>query len=149
MRAVIQRVLRGAVSIDGKLVGQIGSGLVVFLGIGQEDGLEDIKYLTEKIVKLRIFEDSQEKMNLSLLDTDGELLIISQFTLYGDCRRGRRPSFSSAADPIKAEQLYEDFLQEIKKYELVVETGQFQAMMDVDLVNTGPVTILLDSKRNF
>ena len=146
---MIQRVLRGAVRVDGELVGEIGSGVVVFLGIGQEDQREDINYLTEKIVNLRIFEDSQEKMNLSLLDTRGELLIISQFTLYGDCRRGRRPSFSTAADPKKAEKLYEDFLGELKKYDLSVESGQFQAMMDVDLVNTGPVTILLDSQRNF
>ena len=149
VRAVIQRVLRGAVRVDGKLVGKIGPGVVVFLGIGQKDQREDIKYLTEKIVNLRIFEDSQEKMNLSLLDTRGELLIISQFTLYGDCRRGRRPSFSNAADPEKAERLYEDFLSELKKYNLSVKSGQFQAMMDVDLVNTGPVTILLDSQRNF
>lgn len=149
MRAVVQRVLRGSVTVGDELMGEIGPGLVVFLGIGQGDGIEDIKYLTEKIVHLRIFEDLEEKMNLSLLDTGGEILIISQFTLYGDCRRGRRPSFSTAAAPCEAEKLYDDFLSEMKKYDLEVKSGKFQAMMDVDLVNTGPVTILLDSKRNF
>ncbi len=149
MRAVIQRVLRGSVKVEGKIIGQIGAGLVILLGIGQDDGAEDIKYLAEKIVNLRIFEDDDGKMNLSALDQRLELLVISQFTLYGDCRKGRRPSFSEAAPPKDAEKIYENFVEEIERYGLKVETGEFQAMMDVELVNTGPVTMLLDSKRNF
>ncbi len=149
MRAVIQRVSRGSVTVNDEIVGQIGSGLLILLGIGQEDGEEDIKYLAEKIVKLRIFENDEGKMNLSALDLGLELLVISQFTLYGDCRKGRRPSFSNAAPPKEATKLYDDFVKEISKYGLKVETGQFQAMMDVELINTGPVTMLLDSKRNF
>ncbi|AZR73090.1 D-tyrosyl-tRNA(Tyr) deacylase [Anoxybacter fermentans] len=149
MRAVVQRVLRGSVTVEGKVVGKIGPGLVILLGIGQDDGPEDIKYLAEKIVNLRIFEDENGKMNLSALDKGLELLVISQFTLYGDCRKGRRPSFTQAASPKDAEALYKQFVEEISKYGLKVETGQFQAMMDVELVNTGPVTMLLDSKRIF
>lgn len=149
MRAVLQRVTRGSVTVGGQVIGEIGPGLVVLLGIGQEDGTEDIQYLAEKIVNLRIFEDAEGKMNLSALDKGLELLVISQFTLYGDCRKGRRPSFSSAAPPKDAIALYEEFVEEISKYGLKVETGEFQAMMDVQLVNTGPVTMLLDSKRNF
>lgn len=149
MRAVIQRVLQGSVRVDDRIVGQIGPGLVVLLGIGQEDGPDDIAYLAEKIVNLRIFEDANGKMNRSALDGGLELLVISQFTLYGDCRKGRRPSFSDAAPPKEAVHLYEVFLEEIRKYGLKVETGEFQAMMDVELINTGPVTMLLDSKRLF
>lgn len=149
MRAVLQRVTRGSVKVDGQIIGQIGSGLVILLGIGLEDGQEDINYLTEKIVNLRIFEDEEGKMNVSALDKGLELLVISQFTLFGDCRKGRRPSFSDAAPPKDAIRLYEEFLSTIRQYGLKVETGEFQAMMDVELVNTGPVTMLLDSKRNF
>lgn len=146
---MIQRVLKGAVRVDDRTVGQIGPGLVILLGIGQEDGAEDISYLTEKIVNLRIFEDAEGKMNLSVLEKGLELLVISQFTLYGDCRKGRRPSFSDAAPPKDAVCLYEAFLAELRKYGLPVATGEFQAMMDVELINTGPVTMLLDSKRLF
>lgn len=149
MRAVLQRVTRGAVTVDGQVIGEIGPGLVVLLGIGEDDGSEDIQYLVEKIVNLRIFEDDAGKMNQSALDQGLELLVISQFTLYGDCRKGRRPSFSNAAPPKDAIALYEKFVTEISKYGLKVETGEFQAMMDVELVNSGPVTMLLDSKRNF
>ncbi|MCK4258518.1 MAG: D-tyrosyl-tRNA(Tyr) deacylase [Halanaerobiales bacterium] len=149
MRAVLQRVLSGSVTVDREIVGQIGPGLVILLGIGQEDGQADIKYLAEKIVNLRIFEDDEGKMNLSALGLGMELLVISQFTLYGDCRKGRRPSFSEGASPKDAEVLYNEFLGEINKYGLRVETGKFQAMMDVEMVNTGPVTMLIDSKRNF
>lgn len=149
MRAVVQRVTRGAVRVEGQVIGEIGPGLVILLGIGQEDGALDIKYLAEKIVNLRIFEDDEGKMNLSALDKELELLVISQFTLYGDCRKGRRPSFSEAAVPENARGLYEEFLTEISQYGLKVATGEFQAMMDVELVNSGPVTMLLDSKRLF
>lgn len=149
MRAVVQRVSRGAVRVEGQVLGEIGQGLVILLGIGQEDGAADIKYLAEKIVNLRIFEDDEGKMNLSALDKGLELLVVSQFTLYGDCRKGRRPSFSDAAVPENARGLYEEFLTEISRYGLKVATGEFQAMMDVELVNSGPVTMLLDSKRLF
>lgn len=146
---MIQRVKKGSVQVEGRVVGQIGPGLVILLGIGQEDGPEDIAYLAEKIVNLRIFENEEGKMNLSALDQQVELLVISQFTLYGDCRKGRRPSFSDAAPPKEAIHLYETFLVEIRKYGLHVETGEFQAMMDVEILNSGPVTMLLDSKRLF
>ena len=149
MRAVVQRVLRAAVRVEGQTIGEIGSGLLVLLGIGQDDDLSDIKYLADKIVNLRIFEDEEGKMNLSALDKEAELLIVSQFTLYGDCRKGRRPSFSLAATPENARGLYEQFLALIGQYGLKVATGEFQAMMDVELVNTGPVTMLLESKRLF
>ena len=149
MRAVLQRVSQGSVKIDSEVIGKIGPGLVIFLGIGQEDNESDIKYLTEKIINLRIFEDGAGKMNCSVLDKKLELLAISQFTLYGDCRKGRRPSFSTAAPPKEAAVIYEKFITEIKKYGLKVETGRFQAMMNIELINTGPVTMLLDSKRTF
>lgn len=149
MRAVIQKVKNASVTVDGEIVGKIGKGLLVLLGVSNDDLEKDANYLVEKTLNLRIFEDSDEKMNLSLLDIKGEILVVSQFTLYGDARNGRRPSFIEAARPEKANQLYEYFVSEIKTKLLQVETGKFQAMMDVSLVNDGPVTILLDSKKIF
>lgn len=149
MRAVIQRVRRASVTIDGTIHGEIYRGMVVLLGIHANDTLTDLQWLAEKIVNLRIFDDPQGKMNLSLADIDGAMLIISQFTLYGDCRKGRRPGFSSAAPPETAEPLYRRFIEEIQKKQVKVATGIFQAVMDVELVNEGPVTLLLDSEKQF
>jgi D-tyrosyl-tRNA(Tyr) deacylase len=149
MRAVIQRVREGSVEIEGNQIGRIGQGLVILLGVGQGDTEKDAKYLSGKIINLRIFEDKQGKMNLSVKDINGQILVISQFTLYGDCKKGRRPSFVSAALPDKAIKLYEYFIKCIKGYNLKIETGQFQAMMLVKIFNDGPVTILLDSEKNF
>jgi D-tyrosyl-tRNA(Tyr) deacylase len=149
MRAVVQRVTKGQVSVEGKTVGEIGTGLVVLLGISSEDDEKDIEYLSDKIVNLRIFEDSNGKMNESLIDKNGELLVVSQFTLYGDCRKGKRPSFDKAARSDKAEDLYNKFLDKCKTYNVKVEAGQFQAMMLVEINNDGPVTMLLDSKKGF
>ena len=149
MRAVIQKVKKASVTVEGKIVGQIEKGLLVLLGVSNEDSEKDADYLVEKIINLRIFEDSEEKMNLSLLDILGELLVVSQFTLYGDTRKGRRPSFIEAAPPIKANELYGYFVSECQKKVSKVETGKFQAMMDVELINDGPVTILIDSTKKF
>lgn len=149
MRAVIQRVSRAKVSVDDKITGEIRRGILVLLGVSDEDSEKDAVYLLEKILNLRIFEDAQDKMNLSLLDIKGELLVVSQFTLYGDARKGRRPSFIRAAAPEKANSLYEFFVGEARKQIDKAATGQFQAMMDVELVNDGPVTILLDSRKLF
>lgn len=149
MRAVVQRVNRSSVIVDGKVVGEIGKGLNVLLGVEEGDSEKDVEYMVEKIVNLRIFEDDQEKMNLSLLDVKGEMLCISQFTLMGDCRKGRRPSFSSAARPDEANALYEKFVQATGEMGVKVETGTFQAHMVVDIENDGPVTLLVDSKRGF
>ncbi|MBO8139698.1 MAG: D-tyrosyl-tRNA(Tyr) deacylase [Thermosipho sp. (in: Bacteria)] len=149
MRAVVQRVSEASVEVDNKIIGKINNGLLVLLGVGKDDSEEDIKYLAEKIIHLRIFDDKDGKMNLSLLDVNGELLIVSQFTLYGDCRRGRRPSYSESAPPEKAEKLYNLFVDFSKKSGLKVETGRFGAYMKVSLVNDGPVTLLLDSKKVF
>lgn len=149
MRAVVQRVSRAMVSVGEKTVGEIGAGALVFLGVAGEDSERDAVYLLEKILNLRIFEDEEGKMNLSLIDTKGELLVVSQFTLYGDARRGRRPSFVEAAAPDKANALYEFFVGEARRQIEQVETGQFQAMMNVELVNDGPVTILVDSTKLF
>ena len=149
MRAVVQRVTKGRVRVEGETVGEIGPGFVVLLGIGREDTRADAQYLAEKIVNLRVFEDEEGKMNLSLLDVGGEILAISQFTLYGDCRKGRRPSFTAAAPPEEARALYEGFVQEVAGYGLRVATGQFQAHMLVEIHNDGPVTLLLDSKKEF
>jgi D-tyrosyl-tRNA(Tyr) deacylase len=148
MRAVIQRVSRASVKIDGAIHGKISQGMLVLLGIRGSDDVSDLQWLAEKVVNLRIFEDRQGKMNKSLADIDGEMLIISQFTLYGDCRKGRRPGFSSAATPEIAEPLYRRFIEEIKNRQIRVSTGIFQANMEVELVNDGPVTLVLDSEKS-
>ena len=147
MRAVIQRVEKSSVSVDGDEIGAIGKGLLVLLGVAREDGEKDADYLLDKIVNLRVFEDGDGKMNLSLLDVAGELLVISQFTLLADCRKGRRPSFIEAAEPEKARHLYEYFAEEAARRVRRVSTGRFQAMMKVALTNDGPVTILLESEK--
>mgnify|MGYP006308006615 CR=1 FL=1 len=149
MRAVVQRVKSAEVKVDNKMTGAINSGLLVFLGVGKKDNKEDADYLLDKILNLRIFEDEDQKMNLSALDLEQDLLLVSQFTLFGDCRKGRRPSFFEAASPKKAEKLYDYLVAKAKKSELKVETGEFKKMMDVSLVNDGPVTMLLDSKKKF
>jgi D-aminoacyl-tRNA deacylase len=145
MRAVLQRVARARVSVDGETTGEIGAGLLVLLGVGLNDSEADAAYLVDKTINLRIFDDGDGKMNLSVLDIGGGLLVVSQFTLYGDTRKGRRPSYIAAAAPDEANRLYEYFVSEARKHIEKVETGRFQAMMDVELVNTGPVTIILDS----
>ena len=149
MRAVVQRVTRASVTVDGKIVGEIGSGLVVLLGIARDDTKLDAAYLAEKISALRIFDDEAGKMNLSVKELKGALLIISQFTLYGDVRRGLRPSWIDAAAPEVAEPLYDFFVRQVSTLVERVATGSFRAMMQVELVNDGPVTILLDSKKLF
>ena len=149
MRTVFQRVTRAQVSIDDKVTGSICKGLVVFVGIRSEDNDSDLQWLAEKIVHLRVFEDEDGKMNRSLTDIGGEMLIISQFTLYGDCRKGRRPGFSTAAPPSIAEPYYQKFIREVETKGIQVATGTFQADMQVELVNDGPVTLLLDSEKKF
>jgi len=149
MRAVIQRVSRAKVTVDGEITGEIGKGILVLLAVSREDSEKEAIYLLEKTLNLRIFEDTECKMNLSLLDVKGELLVVSQFTLYGDARKGRRPSYIEAALPEKAENLYNFFVAEAGKQISKVETGRFQAMMDVELAGDGPVTILLDSTKLF
>ena len=149
MRAVIQRVARAKVTVDGEITGEIGRGILVLLGVSKNDSEKEALYLLEKTLNLRIFEDPEGKMNLSLLDIKGELLVVSQFTLYGDARKGRRPSFIDAAAPAEANRLYEFFVSEARRQIARVGTGRFQAMMDVELVNDGPVTILLDSDKIF
>jgi D-aminoacyl-tRNA deacylase len=149
MRAVVQRVHCASVEVDAVTVGEIGPGLVVFIGIGREDNKDDADYMVSKIAGLRIFEDEAGLMNLSVQETGGSVLSISQFTLYGDCRKGRRPGFSSAAPPEEAEKLYDYFCERLSMLGLNVATGRFQAEMRVLVDNNGPVTMLLDSKRNF
>jgi D-tyrosyl-tRNA(Tyr) deacylase len=149
MRAVLQRVSRATVTVDQAVVGEIAAGLLVLLGVGANDTLADADYLAEKIIGLRIFEDADGKMNLPVADVDGAILVVSQFTLYGDTRRGKRPSFDAAAPPEKARELYEYFVEKIRAAGLRCETGRFQAAMQVELVNDGPVTILLDSGKAF
>jgi D-tyrosyl-tRNA(Tyr) deacylase len=146
MRAVVQRVASCSVSVSGHRVSSIGRGLLVLLGIAAGDREPDADYLADKITHLRIFEDSAGKMNLSLRDLDLEILVVSQFTLLGDCRRGRRPSFTDAAPPDRALRLYEYFVESIKRHGIVVATGQFRAMMQVELINDGPVTLILESR---
>ena len=145
MRAVLQRVSRARVSVEGETTGEIGTGLLVLLGVGINDTETDAAYLVDKTINLRVFDDEDGKMNLSILDIGGGLLVVSQFTLYADTRKGRRPSYIGAAGPDEANRLYEYFVSEARKHVERVETGRFQAMMDVELVNTGPVTIILDS----
>ena len=149
MRAVVQRVSRCRVTVDANTVGEIGRGLLVLLGIGKGDAEFEADYLVEKIIGLRIFEDAAGKMNLSVQDAGGAMVVVSQFTLHGDVRRGKRPSFDAAARPEEAKRLYEYFVAKVRAAGLRCETGQFQAMMEVELVNSGPVTILLDSEKLF
>lgn len=149
MRAVVQRVSRAQVAVNGEIAGEIGWGLLVLLGVGREDTETDAVYLAEKITGLRIFEDDDGKMNRSVQEAGGSVLAVSQFTLYGDVRRGKRPSFDGAAAPELARQLYEFFVEQVRAAGLRCETGRFQAMMQVELVNEGPVTILVDSRKGF
>ena len=149
MRAVVQRVSRAKVTVNGWIAGEIGMGLLVLLGVGQEDTEADVNYVAEKIAGLRIFGDQDGKMNRSVLDVGGSVLAVSQFTLYGDVRRGKRASFDDAAPPESARRLYELFVEHIRAAGLRCETGRFQEMMQVELVNEGPVTILLDSGKEF
>jgi D-tyrosyl-tRNA(Tyr) deacylase len=149
MRAVIQRVNRARVRVNGQTTGEIGPGLLVLLGVGKGDTAKESDDLVDKVINLRIFEDAEGKMNLSLLEVNGELMVISQFTLYADCRKGRRPSFTDAAPPGEAQRLYDYFVETSRNRGLKVATGFFQALMEVELVNSGPVTILLDSSKVF
>jgi D-tyrosyl-tRNA(Tyr) deacylase len=149
MRAVVQRVTDARVEVAGDIAGEIGAGLLVLLGVARDDTGSDADYLAEKISNLRVFDDAEGKMNLSLLETGGAMLVVSQFTLYGDVRRGRRPSYSDAAEPEKANELYQYFIDRVRSLGVKVETGVFQAMMKVSLTNDGPVTILLDSRKLF
>jgi D-tyrosyl-tRNA(Tyr) deacylase len=149
MRAVVQRVSQAQVSVGEEVTGKIGRGLLVLLGVGQNDTESDADYLAEKIAGLRIFEDADGKMNLALADVGGAVLAVSQFTLYGDVRRGKRPSFDAAGPPQIAKKLYERFVEKIRSQGLTCETGRFQEMMKVQLINEGPVTILLDSAKAF
>jgi len=149
MRAVSQRVKSAQVIVNDKIIGSIGFGLLVLLGISREDNCDDADYLVEKTINLRIFDDQDGKMNRSLLDVGGEMLIVSQFTLSADCRKGRRPSFTAAAEPAEAKKLYQYFIERVKEKGITVATGEFQALMEVGLINNGPVTILMDSKKVF
>ena len=149
MRAVIQLVKEASVTVDDSMISEIGPGLLVLLGVHKNDTPRDARILAEKIANLRIFPDQGKLMNLSVLDVGGEMLVVSQFTLYGDCRKGRRPSYSEAAPPQLAEELYEMFIRETAKLNIPVSGGKFQAMMDVKLVNQGPVTLLIDTAKSF
>ncbi|MFC1826109.1 D-aminoacyl-tRNA deacylase [Thermodesulfobacteriota bacterium] len=146
MRAVVQRVKSSSVTVDNEPVGKIGKGLLVLLGVAKSDQTAEADFLSEKIVNLRIFEDEQDKMNRSLIDIGGEMMVVSQFTLLGDCRKGRRPSFIDAAGPEKADELYEYFVAKVREKGVYVATGRFRAMMDVALINDGPVTLIVESK---
>lgn len=149
MRAVVQRVARGSVSVEGNIVGETGPGFVILLGVGRDDGPDDAAYLSGKIANLRVFEDREGKLNCSLLDVGGSVLVVSQFTLYGDCRQGRRPGFSRAAPAEAGRDLYGVFVAGMKDLGVKVATGVFQAHMRVEIINDGPVTLLLDSKKEF
>jgi len=149
MRAVVQRVSRASVKVSGETIGEIGPGFLVLLGAGKEDNEQDADWLADKIAGLRVFEDNEGKMNLSLAEVKGSILVVSQFTLYADCRKGRRPGFDAAAPAELAEKLYNYFVEKIGKTGIPVATGRFQATMSVELVNQGPVTLLLDSKKTF
>ena len=146
MRAVIQRVKKSSVKAGNEIVGQIGKGLLVLLGVARDDAAKDADYLANKIINLRIFEDPDGKMNRSLLETGGELLVVSQFTLLADCRKGRRPSFIEAAEPQKAADLYETFVDRVREKGVKLQTGRFRAMMEVALINDGPVTLIIESR---
>jgi len=149
MRAVVQRVSQASVTVAGEITGEIGAGVLVLLGIGNGDSEKDALYLADKVFNLRIFADGADKMNLSVQDSGGAILVVSQFTLHGDCRKGRRPSYNEAAPPGMAERLYEYFVAALRNLGAPVATGRFQAMMEVRLINDGPVTILLDSEKKF
>lgn len=149
MRSVVQRVSQAFVHVEGETVGQIGKGFLVLLGVGANDTSQELDWMVDKIIGLRVFEDEEGKMNRSILEEKGEILLVSQFTLYGDCRKGRRPSFTAAAPPEKAKALYEEAIAKIALRGIHVETGIFQAEMKVELVNDGPVTMLLDSEKTF
>jgi len=149
LRAVVQRVSEAKVTVEGEKVAHIENGLMVLLDVGQEDQEQDVIFLADKLANLRIFSDDNGRLNLSVLDIDGEVLVVSQFTLYGDCRKGRRPSFSSAAPPELAKELYERFVDRLRSHGLKVETGVFQAHMEVSLINDGPVTLLMSSQGEF
>ena len=149
MRAVVQRVARAAVEVDGRAVAEIGPGSLVLLGVGEQDAEEDARYMARKIAGLRIFDDEEGNLNLSVIDTGGAVLLVSQFTLYGDCRKGRRPSFTRAARPDEAERLYELVAEDLRGRDVEVATGRFQEHMEVSLVNDGPVTLLLDNDKTF
>lgn len=149
MRAVIQRVTTASVTVEDEIIAQISKGFLVLLGVGEDDSQQDMDYIVDKISNLRVFEDEEGKMNLSVKEIKGELLVVSQFTLYGDCRRGRRPSFSSAAHPTIANDFYLKVCEKLREQGISVKTGQFAADMAVALVNDGPVTIILDSKKDF
>ncbi|WP_417899464.1 D-aminoacyl-tRNA deacylase [Bacillus haimaensis] len=146
MRVVLQRAKRAEVRVGGNVVGRIEKGLMLLVGVTHEDTAEDAAYVADKIVNLRIYEDENEKMNLSLLDVEGEILSVSQFTLYGDCRKGRRPNFMNAAKPDHASKVYEAFNEKLREKGVAVETGEFGAMMEVDFINDGPVTLIVESK---
>lgn len=149
MRAVVQRIKEGKVVVDDTITGAINKGLLIYLGVAEGDTIEDVKYMADKLANLRIFEDENEKMNLSLLDVEGEMLVVSQFTLLGDCRKGRRPNFTEAAKPDIADNLYMEFISLLKQMEIKVETGVFQAHMMVHSINDGPVTLMIDSRKAF
>lgn len=149
MRAVVQRVSRARVTVGGDVVGSIGRGLLVLLGVAQDDTVPDAEYLADKICGLRVFEDANGKMNLAVAEIDGAILAVSQFTLYGDVRRGKRPSFDAAARPERARELYNHFVEKVRAFGIPCETGRFQEMMSVELINEGPVTIMVDSRRLF
>lgn len=149
MRAVIQRVLNSSVEIEGRIVGKTDKGMLILLGVGKEDSVEDINKLVNKLTKLRIFEDEDGKINKSITDVNGEMLIVSQFTLYWSCKKGTRPSFDNAMPPKEAEELYEQFVKAMRETGIHCETGEFGADMKVSLVNDGPVTVYLDTKENF
>ena len=149
MRAVVQRVSRASVTVGGEVTGRIGKGFLVLLGVEDGDGQDDVVFMAQKIVGLRVFEDSDGKMNLGLAEVGGAMLVVSQFTLLGDCRKGRRPSFIQAARPELADELYRAFVAEVRGQGIEVQTGRFQQHMDVELVNDGPVTLLLDSRKQF
>jgi D-tyrosyl-tRNA(Tyr) deacylase len=149
MRGVVQRVSKAQVSVEGEIVGSIGTGAVVLLAVGSGDGPTDLAFMVRKLVNLRIFNDADGKLNRSIVDVDGEILLISQFTLYGDCRKGNRPSFTRAAPPDEADATYQQLAEELRSRGVRVATGRFQAMMTVSLVNEGPVTLIIDSKKEF
>ena len=149
MRAVVQRVSRAKVTVEGEITGEIGTGLLVLLGVAENDSQEDARYLAEKLIELRIFPDDEGKMNRSLKEIGGKMLVVSQFTLFGDCRKGRRPSFIKAARPDQAESLYRIFVVEVQGHGIETATGRFQTHMNVELVNDGPITLLVDSRKEF